>query len=151
MELIELDAKTFADFVKSKPCHNFLQSPEMFARYKTANREDYLLGMKNATNELVLDALVVKIGSIKGKKLFSAPGGPILDYSNKNATRLIEYFLDLAKPFLKSKGGLALQISPNVAVKPSESAPTLKNPTRRPSLTEKIIQPWLGPSLWKTS
>ncbi len=126
MELTELDAKTFAKFVADKPCRNFLQSPEMFARYQTTGREAYLLGLKSGS-ELKLAALVVKIGSLKGKKLFSAPGGPILDYSAKNSQELLETFLTLAKPFLKSKNGLTLQISPNVAVAPEKPAPVLKN------------------------
>lgn len=126
MELIELDLETFKNFVKDQPCRNFLQSPEMFSRYQTTNREAYLLGLKSG-NTLKLAALVVKIGSLKGKKLFSAPGGPILNYADKTAKDLIEEFLRQAKPFLKSKNGLTLQISPNVAVKPNEPAPTFKN------------------------
>ena len=126
MELIELDTKTFAEFVSTKACRNFLQSKEMFTRYQNTHREAYLLGLKN-NEKLELAALVVKIGTIKGKKLFSAPGGPILDYNSNRAKQLIETFLDLAKPFLKAKGGLTLQISPNVAVTPDQPAPTFKN------------------------
>lgn len=126
MELAELDVKTFAEFVANKACRNFLQSPEMFARYQNTNREAYLLGLKSG-NSLKLAALIVKIGSIKGKKLFSAPGGPVLDYSAKNSKDLLETFLTLAKPFLKNRNGLTLQISPNVAITPEHPAPTLKN------------------------
>lgn len=126
MKLIELDPKAFADFVSTQKCRNFLQSPEMFTRYQNIKREAYLLGLKHG-EKIVLAALVANIGSLKGKKLFSVAGGPILDYDAKNAQTLIENFLNLAKPFLKSKNGLTLQISPNVKVAEGLTPPALKN------------------------
>lgn len=124
-QLTELTPEAFETFVSKQACDNFLQSREMFNRYKTTNREAYLLGLKDSNDKLVLAGLVVKISAVKGQKLFSAPGGPILDYEKPEATKLIETFLALIKPFLKKHHGLTFQISPNVAVKSGETSPKI--------------------------
>ncbi|MBQ7803010.1 peptidoglycan bridge formation glycyltransferase FemA/FemB family protein [Candidatus Saccharibacteria bacterium] len=129
--LVELSEKDFETFVNSRKPNNFLQSVEMFRRYKAAGREAYLLGLSDsrAGNEktaLEVAALVVSLGTSKGGKIFSAPGGPILDFSKKNAKELLESFLAAVKPFLKKKKGMTFQFSPNVVVKPGETAPLVK-------------------------
>ena len=124
-KLAELTPEEFEIFVSKQACDNFLQSREMFNRYQTAHREAYLLGLRDAKDKLVLSALVVKINSIKGQKVFSTPGGPILDYEKPDAIKLIETFSALAKPFLRKRHGFALQISPNVVVRPGENSPKI--------------------------
>ena len=126
MKPVELPPKDFESFVGKQACDNFLQSKEMFNRYQTTGREAHLVGLKNSKGGIVLAALIVKIGSMRGQALFSAPGGPILDYSAPGAQKLLEDFLILIKPFLKKHHGFTLQISPNVAVKDGKTPPKLK-------------------------
>jgi alanine adding enzyme len=121
----ELSPEDFEAFVSMQKCDNFLQSREMYDRYQTAKREAYILGLKDSKNRIVLAALVVKINSIKNQKVFSAPGGPVLNYEKSNALSLIRTFLASARPFLKKRHGLALQISPNTIVKPGDTSPKL--------------------------
>ena len=126
-KLVELTPEEFENFVKDKKPNNFLQSREMFSRYQKDGKEAYLLGLLSAdkTSEILLASLVVKLGEIRGQKTFSAPGGPIFDYENEDWKNRLEAFLSLVKPFLKSKHGMTLQISPNIAVESGQSAPDL--------------------------
>ncbi len=125
MKLVELTPKAFETFVSKQSCDNFLQSREMFNRYQSTGREAYLMGLKGSKNETVLAALIVKIGSIRGQSLFSAPGGPILDYSKEDTKKNIETFLTLIKSFLKKHHGCTFQFSPNVIVGKNKTAPKL--------------------------
>ena len=53
---------------------------------------------------------MVKTGTFKGQKLFSAPGGYLGDYKPEVLTT----FTEGAKAFLKAKGGMTFAISPNI-------------------------------------
>ena len=113
MELIELAPESFENFVREQACNNFLQSREMFNRYQATGREAYLLGVV-ANNKVLAAALVMKLQDLKGHKVFSAPGGPILDYAAPDAAKILTFFVAEAKKFLKARKGSVLQISPNV-------------------------------------
>jgi len=117
--LKELSPAEFARFVSRFACDNFLQSAEMFARYQASGKEAYLLGNGHAA------ALVVKLSTVHGQKLFSLPGGPILDYSSPSALATLSAFLAEVKRFLRHRHGLALLFSPNVAVPAGASAPAI--------------------------
>ena len=113
MELKELSPAEFNDFVSIETTNNFLQSSYAFSRYKNKNQEAYLLGLvKN--QKILAAALVVKIRELKGKKVFSAPGGPILNYELKTFPETFKFFVKELKVFLKNKSGSVLQISPNI-------------------------------------
>ena len=113
MKLIELTPEAFEDFTSQQSCNNFLQSKEMFIRYQTTKREAYLLGVSDK-HQILAAALVMKLQNLKGHKVFSAPGGPILDYSSDNASEIISFFTKEIKKFLKAHKGSVFQISPNV-------------------------------------
>ncbi len=140
MELVKLSEEEFDSFVKEQSCDNFLQSKEMFSRYEAKKREAYLLGLK-INNVLKAATLAVKTSEIKGQKIFSLPGGPILDYDAKNSLELIEEFLKQIKKFLKKHHGLVLQFSPNVAVKENETAPKINGAK---CLGEYVQVKWLS-------
>jgi len=111
----ELSSFEFADFVKSEPSNNFLQSAEMFSRYRALGKEAYLLGVRHAeTGALRAAALVVCIYRGRGQKIFSTPGGPILDYSSPDTKNLLGFFIHHLRTFLKQKSASVLQVSPNI-------------------------------------
>ena len=116
----ELTSFEFADFVKTAPTNNFLQSAEMFSRYKTLGKEAYLVGVRHAeTMSLRAAALVVCIYRGRGQKIFSTPGGPVLDYTTPDAKNLLGFLFHHLKSFLKQHSGSVLQISPNLPFDPS--------------------------------
>ena len=89
---------------------NFLQSAEMYDRYVAKGREVYLLGVRD-DGKLVAAGLCVAMQKIGKWKIFNCPGGPLIDYDN---TGVVKFWTEGAKKFLKSKGGMILQISPNI-------------------------------------
>jgi len=109
----ELSPEDFEAFVFTQKCNNFLQSREMFNRYQANNREAYLVGVVK-DHQTIAAALVMKLQSIKGRKVFSTPGGPILDYEAKDSSKVLRYFFKELSTFLKAHSGSVLQVSPNV-------------------------------------
>ena len=109
----ELSSDEFATFAKTLPMNNFLQSAEMFSRYRAIGKEAYLVGLRSGL-EVKLAALLVCIYKGKGQKIFSAPGGPLLDYFSPDTQSLLATFVAKARPFLKQESASILQISPNI-------------------------------------
>lgn len=79
MEFVELTEKEIKslDF----PCGNFLQSLEMYQRYKGIGRESYYVGVKKE-GEIVAAGLMVARGWHFGWKVFRVPGGWLIDYNS---------------------------------------------------------------------
>lgn len=106
----ELTQKEFEKFTKSCPSKRYMQSAEMYERYQKNGTESYLLGVLE--NDKILAAgLVFCVYKSRGGKVFSFPRGPLADYS-KNLKPFYS-LLEESKKFLKHKGGILLQISPN--------------------------------------
>lgn len=111
--LVELSQANFATFTKNTTCQNFLQSTEMFSRYQTTKKEAYLVGLADSNNTIVVAALVVKISESMGEKIFSMPGGPLIDFDSDQTPELLTSFTRQIKHFLKTKHGAVLLINPN--------------------------------------
>lgn len=107
---MEITRKEFAKFAEKQECANFLQSAEMYDRYIAKGREVYLIGVKNG-KRLVGAGLAVAMRAYGKWKIFNCPGGPLVDYGNNEVLRA---FTEGAKKFLKARGGMILQISPNI-------------------------------------
>lgn len=108
----EITADEFEEFVAACPVKSYMQSLPMYRRYQKIGRESYLLG-GFYNGKLVVAGLASQIYQRLGRKVFTFSRGPLADY--KKATN-IAYFLDETKKFLKHKGGMALQISPNLLI-----------------------------------
>ena len=103
----------FRDFVKNQKMDNFLQSAEMFSRYQKIGKEAYFFGgFENEKLKIV--GLAVKMREKLGKKVYNMPRGPIWDNEAADSGAVLGSFLDEVSGILKKKGGMVLQISPNV-------------------------------------
>ena len=150
--LRELDEQTFDTFAKNEPTATFLQSVELYKRYKLEHREAYLLGgFKN--DKLVAAALCVQKYARLGQKIFNLPRGPILDYSD---SILLTDFLEQVEQFLQKKGAMVLQISPNifrkVQINEKPDTPDAQTSKSRETSDNLLRGPWptdLAPSLSK--
>ncbi len=113
MEFVELSAEEFAKL--NFRCNNFLQSVEMYRRYADLGREKYLVGVKNSEdNGVVAAGLIVGRAWRFGKRTYRVPGGWLLDYTAKDHFEVLQFLTQKAKEFCKKRGGIALEISPNV-------------------------------------
>lgn len=109
----EITEAEFKAFTQESPTKNFMQTPEMYHRYKDNKRECYLLGLFE-NNKLIVAALVNAFYQKLGQKLFTMSRGPIMDF-NLGTEKLVK-FLEGTKQFLKEKSGATLQISPSLLV-----------------------------------
>ncbi len=109
----EIKEEEFASFLKTLPAKNYMQSLEMFRRYRKTGREAYLLGLIE-DKKILVAGLVSVIYKKYGKKIFTMSRGPVMDF--KLETEVLVEFLDETKKFLKKKNGISLQISPNLLV-----------------------------------
>lgn len=111
MDFVELSEQEFAklDF----RCKSFLQSVEMYRRYQDLKKECYLVGVKRK-GEIVAAGLMVGRAWKFGKRFYRMPAGPLLDYARQDSVEILKYFTEKVRNFCKQKGGMAVEISPNI-------------------------------------
>ena len=114
----ELEPTKFDKFACACPRGNFLQSREMYDRYQKNHTESYLLGLEK--DDKILAAALVRTANSRFGKIFKISGGPILDYDAKNAKNILSEFTKNCQDFCRKKGGIVLQISPNVVSEPRD-------------------------------
>lgn len=120
MKVSEISVEEYRDFVSRQKMDNFLQSPEMYSRYQKIGKEAYLFGGFEG-KKLVVAGLVVKMREKLGKKVYNMPRGPIWDDKASGAEIALNGFLEAVERILRAKGGMILQISPNVWRKRAEA------------------------------
>ena len=149
MKIRELSEAEFSKFIRKKPSNNFLQSIEMFQRYKDIGREAYLFG-GFVGKELKIAGLAFCMRDFMGWKVFNMARGPILDFGDKRSFNYQGEFLDECAKFLEDRGGAVLQISPNFYRKTLDAdfsedvIPKWKERERFDSLFSKIGFKYLG-------
>lgn len=108
-----LNIEEYNNFLGQHLLNNFLQSPLMDEVSKKKNQEVYYVGIKNK-DKILCSARLVTINSKFGKKYFYSPRGFIIDY---NDNKLLTFFTNELRKFIKSKGGFELIIDPNILYK----------------------------------
>lgn len=135
----ELSVKEFEQALEAAnfDSQNFLQSPEMYQRYQNLGKETYLVGLEESATEktpknikqehkndsrsmpeIVACGLIVARPWHFGKKIFKIAGGPLLDYDSASSERILTEFSIKAQDFIAKKGGITLEISPNIIAQP---------------------------------
>ena len=110
MEFTELTDKEFEKFVSKHEQESYMQTLDLKRFKENNNIKCYLVGVKE--NKKVLAAtLLYSIGSFLKKKRFYSSRGFIIDYNNK---KLLTFFVDKIKKFIKEKNGMSLTIDPNI-------------------------------------
>lgn len=129
MEFVELTVTEFAEL--NLEGQSFLQSVEMYQRYKDLNREAYLVGVVCAeerrkggpTRRVLAAGLVSAREWRKGWKIFSVPGGWLMNYSKEaeivgeriwSRWEILRFLTREAREFCRKKRGIMLEISPNI-------------------------------------
>lgn len=115
MEFVELAEKEFAK--TEFGCENFLQSVEMYRRYRELGREAYLVGVRKTNGreeELLATGLILGRNWHFGKKIYRVPGGWLMDYDGEGRREILAFLTKEAKEFCRKKGGIALEVSPNI-------------------------------------
>lgn len=111
MEFIELTEKEFDNIALKHEQISFHQC-SMWAKLKKVNGwESYYVGVKENNKVIALSLLLAKITPIK-KKMFYAPRGFLIDYKDK---KLLEFFTNEVKKYIKEKNGFFIKIDPYVS------------------------------------
>jgi len=119
-------------------CGSFLQSAEMYRRYKALGREAYLVGVRKGAQEpqgprgaqgsrgvsqggIVAAGLILARPWRLGKKIMRVPGGWLMDYDRGDHEENLRFLTVQAKEFCRKKGGMVIEISPNIVSRPRDN------------------------------
>lgn len=127
-------------------CGSFLQSVEMYRRYKALGREAYLVGvlkgahgLNGSRGEIVAAGLILARKWRFGKKIMRVPGGWLMDYDGGDYEEILKFLTAQARVFCREKGGMVIEISPNVVSQPrdNENKVVAEGPADNEYLTTK--------------
>lgn len=111
MKLEKITKKEFKKFADKHPQITFHQTEE-WANLKKKNLWDsYYIGLKD-NNKIIAGSLILsKKIPVINKKIFYAPRGFLIDYTNKE---ILETFTKQLKKFIKDENGIFVKIDPYV-------------------------------------
>lgn len=108
MDLVKLNESEYMEFASKHELGNFLQTVN-WGRLKEHNGWKYhLLGLKEK-NKIIAGGLLLEKNTPLKKKIFYAPHGFLLDYSDKN---LLREFINKVKEYVVKNNGLFLKLDP---------------------------------------
>ena len=110
MEFVELTEKEFETFAKKHEQASYMQTLDLKRFKENNNIKCYLVGVKE-NKKVVAATLMYSIGSFMKKKRFYSSRGFLIDYNNK---KLLTFFVENIKKFIKDKKGMSLTIDPNI-------------------------------------
>jgi len=110
MEFVELKRKEYENFWNNSKQKCFLSSPIISDLRKKEGWNSCFVGVKE-NNKVVCACMLVHIKRHFNKQEFYAPRGPLIDY---NDNKLLEFFFNNLKKYIKEKNGYKLRIDPYI-------------------------------------
>lgn len=107
-----LTPEEFATFASTHPQKSFLQTTEIAAVRKKSGWTPYFFGVKSGADknaQILAASLIVGKTTFLGHQTFYAPGGPLIDYENRE---LLEFFTTHLTAELKKSKAMLLHIDP---------------------------------------
>lgn len=98
-------------------CGSFLQSLEMYRRYRGTGRESYFVGVKKDGKVVAAGLMVAREWKLNSK-IFRVPGGWLMNYDAMGWEEILKFITERAKEFCRERKGLALEIAPNIVARP---------------------------------
>lgn len=108
MNFILLKPAEFTKFANNSPYKSFLQTTEIASLREKKGWTSYYFGVEE-NEKIIAAAMAVAKPTFLGKSIFSVPGGPLMDYENKE---LVNFFFKNLKNYTKSHNGYLLHIEP---------------------------------------
>ena len=113
MQFLEITEKEYTKFWEESNQRSFLSSPKISSLRKELNWETYFVGVKD--NSKLLGAALIYARKTKlNTKEFYSPRGLLVDYKDE---KLLTYFVNNLKEFIKKHNGYILRIDPYVIYK----------------------------------
>lgn len=110
MEFVELTEKEYDKFVSRHEQESYMQTLDLKNFKEKNNIKCYLVGVKE-NKKVVAATLIYSIGTFLKKKRFYSSRGFIIDYNDE---KLLTFFVENLKKYLKEKNGMSLTIDPNI-------------------------------------
>ena len=110
MEFVELTEKEFEKFASKHEQESYMQTLDLKNFKENNNIKCYLVGVKE-NNKVIAATLMYSVGTFMKKKRFYSSRGFLIDYNNK---KLLTFFVDNIKKYIKEKNGMSLTIDPNI-------------------------------------
>ena len=110
MKFKVLTESEFKNFSETHENESFMQTVELGHLKEELGDKVYYLGALEG-KKIVAATLLLEEKSVLNKKTFYAPRGFLIDYKN---IKLLEFFTNEIKKFIKEKKGFMLTIDPNV-------------------------------------
>ena len=113
MQFLEITEKEYRKFWENHPLKTFLSAPDIGQLRKSNGWDVYFVGIKEK-KDIVAAAMLVSHKRHFGKYEFYSPRGVLVDYENK---KILDYFLDEIKRFVKKHHGYIFRMDPYVIYK----------------------------------
>ena len=108
MNFEEITAEDFRAYAETSPYKSFMQTPEIASLREKSGWTPHYVAVKK-DGEIIAASLLVSKPAFLKKLYFYAPGGPLIDLED---TKLVNFFFEKLKFFIKSKNGYFLHIDP---------------------------------------
>ncbi len=108
MIFTELSPEDFRNFADKSLYRSFYQTPEIAKLRESNGWIPYYFGIKENDKILAATILVARPAFL-GKSVFYAPGGPLIDFENRE---LLNFFTKNLKKYLRSHNAYVLHIEP---------------------------------------
>ncbi|MBQ7201977.1 peptidoglycan bridge formation glycyltransferase FemA/FemB family protein [Candidatus Saccharibacteria bacterium] len=108
MNFEEITAEDFRAYAETSPYKSFMQTPEIASLREKSGWTPHYVAVKK-DGEIIAASLLVSKPAFLKKLYFYAPGGPLIDLED---TKLVNFFFEKLKSFIKSKNGYFLHIDP---------------------------------------
>ncbi len=108
MIFTELSPEDFRKFADTSLYKSFYQTPEIAKLREDNGWTAYYFGVKQS-DKLIAATMLVAKPAFLGKSVFYAPGGPLLDFENRE---LLNFFTKKLKNYLKAHNAYVLHLEP---------------------------------------
>jgi len=113
MKFQEITEKEYHDFWENHPLKTFLSAPEISKLREKSNWETYYVGVKEE-KKLIAATMLLSHKRHFGKYEFYSPRGFLLDFKDE---KVLSFFTEELKKYIKDKKGYVLRIDPYVIYK----------------------------------
>lgn len=114
MKFKELTELEFSKFALNHEQRNFYQTVEWGELKETNNWEYHFVGVTDDKDNIIGASLLLSKKIISKYKMFYAPRGFLIDYSNYD---LVSFFTKEIKKYLRNKNAIFIKIDPNLICK----------------------------------
>lgn len=108
MKFQEITVKEYQKFWEKHPMKTFLSSVEISKLREKSNWETYYVGVKEK-DKLIAATMLLGHKKLFNKYEFYSPRGYLLDFNN---IKLLDYFTEEIKKYIKSKNGYVFRVDP---------------------------------------